>query len=225
MKLHFLGTGAADWTLADVNSSEYRFFSSALIDGILLIDPGPHIFLSAGKYRINLSEVKYVINTHTHSDHYCEDSLKRLEENGAEFISFKEGETKVIGEYVISAFKANHGTCENALHFIIEKDGKRLFYGLDSCWLLYDEVEAIKKNGVDAAVLDATIGNIKGDYRIFEHNNLYMIKEMKSVLEPFIKRFIISHMAYTLHDNHKILSEEMIKSGIETAFDNWKTEI
>lgn len=225
MKLHFLGTGAADWNIEDKDKKDFRFFSSCLIDCDLLIDPGPHIFLSAKKYNIDLSKVKYVINTHSHSDHFNQEALQRLIYNGAEFISFTEGESKTFGEYSVKALKANHATCKGAVHFIIEKQGKSLFYGLDSCWLMYDEVAAIKKNGVDAAVLDGTIGNIKGDFRVFEHNNLAMIKEMKYTLEPFVKRFIISHMAYTLHDDHKTLAADMSSYGIEVAFDNWETEI
>ncbi len=225
MKIRFLGTGAADWKLAEKDSPEYRFFSSALIDDILLIDPGPHVFLSAEKYSIDLSNVKYVINTHKHNDHYSDDTVNALALNGAEFIDFVAGETKKIGEYTISAFEANHSTAEKAVHFIIEREEKSIFYGLDGAWLLYDEVKAIKENGVDLAVLDATIGNIVGDYRIFEHNNLAMVKEIAATLKDDVKRFIISHMAYTLHEKHDYLSKEMQLFDIETAFDNFETEI
>lgn len=41
MKLHFLGTGAADW---DINNPRddinFRRYSSLLVDDTLLIDPG-----------------------------------------------------------------------------------------------------------------------------------------------------------------------------------------
>ena len=226
MKLHFLGTGAADWNIADKDKEEFRFFSSSLIDGDLLIDPGPHIFLSSEKYGIDLSNVKYVINTHRHEDHYCQESLDKLVENGAEFIDLTAGEVECFGDYRVAAYKANHATCEGSIHFIIEKAGKRLFYGLDSAWLMYDEVAAIKENGgVDAAVLDATIGNVMGDFRIFEHNSLDMIRIMKASLKDYIKKFIISHMAYTLHDKHSVLAEEMAKEDIITAFDNFIIEI
>lgn len=225
MKLHFLGTGAADWKLADKEREDYRFFSSALIDGVLLIDSGPDVFVSAKKYGIDLSGIKYVIRTHSHSDHFCEETLNKLVDNGAQFIEFCENEQKCFGEYKVTSYKANHGTCEDAVHFIIEKNGKRIFYGLDSCWLMYDEVCAIKENGVDIAVIDATIGNVKGDYRVFEHNNLEMVRIMKDSLKDNIKKFIISHMAYTLHDEHSVLAEQMSKENIITAFDNFMIEI
>ncbi len=225
MKLHFLGTGAADWNIADKDKDEFRFFSSSLIDGELLVDPGPHIFLSSEKFGIDLSNVKYVINTHPHEDHFCKESLEKLQSMGAEFIDFCGKEEKCFGEYKVTSYIANHSTCEKAVHYIIEKNGKRLFYGLDSCWLMYDEVKGIKQNGVDAAVLDATIGNVSGDHRVFEHNSLDMIRIMKASLTDYVKKFIISHMAYTLHDEHHVLAEEMAKEDIITAFDNLVIEI
>jgi len=226
MKIRFLGTGAADWVLCkEPQKGNYRHLSSAVIDGVLLIDPGPEVFISAEKFGIDLSGVKYIINTHSHSDHYSLDTLEKLQKAGAEFISFAPEEQKTVGEYAISAYEGNHGTATDTVHFIIEKDGKRIFYGLDSAWLLYKEVAAIKKNGVDMAVLDATIGNVDGDYRIFEHNNLLMVKEMQKTLKPFVKKFVISHMAYTLHDPHEVLSQEMQESDIVTAFDSLELEV
>ncbi len=59
---------------------------------------------------------------------------------------------------------------------------------------MYDEVAGIKQHKPDFAVLDATIGFIDGDYRIFKHNNLNMVMEIKKSLECYIKKFCISHM-------------------------------
>ena len=90
---------------------------------------------------------------------------------------------------------------------------------------MYEEVEAIKKSGIDLAVLDATIGDVPGDYRIFEHNNLNMVVEMKTTLASYVKRWVISHMARTLHTSHAELSDRMKAHGIEVAFDGFETEI
>ena len=227
MKIRFLGTGAADWPVDATDDKGYnRYFSSAVIDDILLIDPGPHIFLSADKYGIDLTKVKYIINTHPHSDHYNKESIAKLQETDAQFIEFSAGESKEIGGYNISAYQSNHATSTAySVHFIIDDGSKKLFYGLDCAWLLYEEVADIKKKGIDLAVLDATIGDVPGDYRIFEHNNLYMVEEMKKTLDPYIKRVMISHMAYTLHTDHETLVERMKPSGIEVAFDGLETEI
>lgn len=225
MKIKFLGTGAADWDIErDCASPEYRRNSSALIDNCLLIDPGRCVPEAMRKFGDDPKAVKWIINTHSHSDHFCLETVELLKNNGAEFIEFKDGEKKKIGCYEISSFAANHGTCRGALHFIIDNGSKRLFYGLDGAWLLWDEIEAIRSKKIDLAVLDATIGEVEGDYRIFEHNNLRMVREIKLSLEEHCDRFIISHMAKTLHTGHKELSALMAKSDIKTAFDGLELE-
>lgn len=228
MKIQFLGTGAADWDISrpsrDIN---FRRYSSALIDDTLLIDPGPCVFEFADTFGLThtLDSVKYVINTHSHSDHFDADTLSRLESNGAEFIAFSAGESRRVGKYEIEAFAANHATAEKPVHFMISDGEKRIFYGLDGAWLLYDEYRAFARLKPELAVLDATIGDIRGDYRIFEHNNLHMVEEMKQTLDGFCPRFMISHMARTLHGSHAQLCERMKPSGIEVAYDGLIVEL
>ena len=81
MKLTFLGTGAANWLLSDYREGcEFRRNSSALVNGDLLIDPGPHVF----HYRDHsgdpelLKNVKNIILTHTHGDHFCPETVEKL---------------------------------------------------------------------------------------------------------------------------------------------------
>ena len=224
MKITFLGTGAADWVFdLHKDMKDFRRNSSALIDDTLLIDPGPDVIDALNTFGKDANEIKYIINTHRHSDHYCEKTLEAL--SGAAFIGFEDGDEKKVGTYLIKAFKANHGTCEGAVHFIIDDGEKKLFYGLDSAWLTYEEVGAINSLKIDYAVLDATIGDISGDYRIFEHNNLTMVREIAATLRGSVKKFCISHMARTLHTDHKTLSENMEKCGIDTAYDGMEIVI
>ena len=42
---------------------------------------------------------------------------------------------------------------------------------------------------------------------------------MKKSINTAIKKYVISHMAYTLHTDHKTLEKEMNKHGIFTAYD------
>ena len=226
MKITFLGTGAADWpTEKPKETAEFRRLSSALIDGVLLIDPGPQVLEALNELGIDPGQIQYIINTHRHSDHFCIETLEALKSFGAVFVECFADDKKRIGNYNILALKGNHATCEDTVHFIISAQGKNLFYGLDGAWLLYDEVKAIQENKPDWAVFDATIGYIDGDYRIFEHNNLNMVLEMKKTLDPYIGRFCISHMARTLHPGHKVLSENMHKHDIITAYDGLTLEI
>ncbi len=220
MKITFLGTGAADWQGKPAkNSDEFRRYSSALIDDVLLIDPGPHVLDSLNEFNKKPEQIKYIINTHNHSDHFCAETVSRLKSLNAVFYDFSEGDSKKIGNYTVNAYKGNHSTCEKTVHFIIKDGPDTLFYGLDGAWLLYEEFEAIKEFKPDLAVLDATIGDVDGDYRIFEHNNLNMVTEIKKSLDPYVKKFCISHMARTLHDSHSELCQRMKKHDIIVAYD------
>lgn len=224
MKITFLGTGAADWNLFEHKHLDgFRRKSAILLDDCLLIDPSPDVPDALNTFGKNKDSIKYVINSHKHSDHYSENTLNYLTE--AHFYPLSAGESKTIGEYSIEVLAANHSTAENPVHFIISDGKARIFYGLDGAWLLYNEVNAIKKNGIDLAIIDATVGYIKGDYRIFEHNNLNMVLEIKDSLQKYVKRWLISHMARTLHTSHNELVESMKPHGIEVAFDGYEIEI
>ena len=219
MKILFLGTGAADYTGSE---KELRRNSSALIDDIILIDPNSYVPDAINKFNVDAGKIKYVLNTHKHSDHYDDNTLNYLISKGATYIEAKPGDIIDLGEYRILALRGNHTvpTC----HFIIEHDGKRMFYGLDGGWLMYEEIDAIWTKGVDLAVFDATVGFVEGDYRIFEHTSLNMILEMKKSINTAIKKYVISHMAYTLHTDHKTLEAEMKKHDIITAYDGLTIE-
>ncbi len=225
MKLTFLGTGAADWDFSKRDETPgFRRFSSALVNGELLIDPGPHVFDAFEKFDIAPGSIKYIINTHPHSDHFNLDTLHSLEALGAKFIELESGEEKSVGDYKISTDAGNHATVDRVVHFIIDDGEKKLFYGLDGAWLLYEEYRAIKEHRPDLAVLDATIGFVDGDFRIFEHNDLNMVLEMKKTLSPYVKSFCISHMAMTLHTNHETLAKKMSEYGVITAYDGLTLE-
>ncbi|MBE7052254.1 MAG: MBL fold metallo-hydrolase [Ruminococcaceae bacterium] len=225
MKIQFLGTGAADWPKEkDYNMPEFRRLSSALVDDCLLIDPGPGVPNAIKEYGIDAKSIKYILVTHSHGDHYNQSTFDWLVSLGAERIVCNAGETVNFGTYTVRAYTANHGTAKDTVHYLISDDSKTLFYGLDGAWLMYEEVQAIKEYRPDYAVLDATIGGIDGDYRIFEHNNLGMIREMQKTLSPYVGRFCISHMAMTLHTDHKTLAANMAKTNIDTAFDGMIVE-
>lgn len=222
MNILFLGTGAADWPEKNTdNAAEFRRMSSAIIDRTLLIDPGPQVLDALTEQGISFNSVKYIINTHPHSDHFNQNTLRVLQNAGAEFFDLKPNDVTTFGKYTVYAYSGNHSTCEKCVHFIITDNEKTVFYGLDGAWLMYDEVAGIKEHKPDLAVLDATIGFIDGDYRIFEHNNLNMVLEMQKTLAPYIGKICISHLAKTLHDDCKTVAKNMEKYGILTAYDGF----
>ena len=231
MKLHFLGTGAADWDIAKADASrEFRRNSSLLIDGRLLIDPGRCLaeFERTFGYTNLYAGVTDIICTHKHGDHYSPETVDMLSQNGSVFHETAAGDTLELAHYTIRVFPANHRTAENPVHFLIEskEDGKRLFYGTDGAWLPYDTYRGLMAAGhTDLMIFDCTIGDIHGDYRIFEHNNCAMIAEMRATFSKICPRFMATHLARTLHPAHDEAARILAGYGFETAHDNLITEI
>ena len=84
MKITFLGTGAADWNFNDHKDVKgFRRNSSALVDDCLLIDPNSDVFNALETFGKDSSSIKYIINTHRHSDHFNVETIKGL--TNAEF--------------------------------------------------------------------------------------------------------------------------------------------
>ncbi len=220
MKILFLGTGAADFPKEKCEG--FRRTSSALIDDTILIDPGPWVLDAIEEYGVDVSKIKYVLATHLHSDHFNQATLDYLLDKGAKLVELSPKETATLDSYTISGLPSNHTV--PCTHFIIENEGKRLFYGLDGAWLMYETVDAIWKKGVDLAVFDGTIGFVEGDWRVFEHNSLSMVLEMKKSLKDSVKHYVVSHLAYTLHPEHKIVEAEMKKQGVTVAYDGLTIE-
>lgn len=232
MRLHFLGTGAADWDISKANDSkDFRRHSSMLIDGTLLVDPGSCIFEFERTYGYaNLyAGVTDIICTHKHGDHYNPETVKVLEARGAAFHDMKAGDIVETKDYIIRSYAANHCTAKDPMHMVIEskKDGKRLFYGCDGAWMYYDTYKSLfALEHFDMMIFDCTIGDIHGDYRIFEHNNVAMIAEMRELFKKICPRFMASHLARTLHPaTHEETAAVLAKYGFETAYDNAVVEI
>lgn len=206
MKLLFLGTGAADWTFAKkeqylTERGEFRRFSSTLIDGCVLIDPGPHIFDFAeenGTPQL-FDGVKTVLVTHSHGDHLSSETVKRLAETtdctffgdigvqnkllsalgsleGIQFRRIGVTERFEHNGYTFISYHSNHSTPDpleaTRNYAIIDESGKRLFYGLDSGPFRIEAWNEMRKMGFDGAVLECTTGDLIGDDRIFGHSSL-----------------------------------------------------
>lgn len=252
MKLEFLGTGAADWNIRDrQESAEFRRFSSVLVDGELLIDPGPHIFDYAactGQPHL-FDNLQNVIVTHSHPDHFVPESVTELcietqrplygdqmipqaligkvDLNRLSFHPLPLRQTVAIGNYKITALKSNHGTdipLEQTLNYLVERDGKRFFYGLDSGWLMYESWRVLRENPCDALIFEATIGDVPGDDRIFGHTSIAMLEIMLQTVraQGALReggQVYVSHMARTLHTNHAALIERLRPLGVIPAHD------
>lgn len=232
MKIHFLGTGAADWNLHEADASPvFRRNSAILINDQLIVDPGPCIFEFAETFEQPrlFSDVRYAVCTHLHPDHYSPESLQKLGLTLTETVLFQ---PVTLGDLRITAVPANHKTAEEPKHLVIEElsTGKRIFYGLDGAWLKYETAHFLKDLHFDLMVFDGTVGfasdvSERFDYRIFEHNCMEMVLLLCNFFQEQCDRFYISHMARTLHGDHQSLSDRLAAHHIHVAYDHLVLEI
>lgn len=85
MKVRMLGTGSADGlpnpfctcaTCEDARlTGRTRASSSALIDDVILVDPGPSAGSASGRQGVHLGAVEHVLITHGHPDHLAPEFL------------------------------------------------------------------------------------------------------------------------------------------------------
>lgn len=93
-------------------------------------------------------------------------------------IAITAGETKVTA--VLGNHFMNKAYCimeQQALNFVIENDGRTIFYGLDSSYLLPDTLEVLSRFRFDLAILDATFGPREIDPAVSGHLNWKMLDE------------------------------------------------
>ena len=254
MNIRFLGTGAANWPDSLHGTEEYRRFSSITIDDTLLIDPGKKIFEFAEDFGCHhlFDPIANVLLTHSHDDHLNIENLQKLCDHKKRILYCEEHAAAAIQNitnieihpislytplniagYTVTAVPANHGTDnvqEQALHYIIEKDGKRIFYGCDGAWLRRDTWYYMREFQYDLMIFDGTLGDVCGDYRIFEHNNLRMVELMAETVRNthVLKsdgKIIISHLACKLHGTQKETEKRLAPSQIGVAYDGMTVNI
>ena len=236
---------------------EFRRFSSALVNDDLLIDPGPHIFDYAEKMNeIHLfDKLKYIIVTHSHGDHFNIDTVKKLidispdltlygdpvlkrrivdkypELENMKFESPDMLSTLDLGKYAVTTLPANHtgpGEDMTRHYFIVESEsGKKLFYGADSAWLTANEWAFLNGKRCDAMIFELTIGDAQGDFRVFNHTNIDMLRIMLQTVRKQRAveqggKIYTTHMARTLHYDQATLTEQLRPMNAIPAYDGMK---
>ena len=262
MKVTFLGTGAADWDIRAYRDGEFfRRNSSILINDDLLVDPNSHIFHFADKNGTPdlFKNVKNIIVTHSHGDHFTPETVEKLcvgkdcriwadpackrklirvlgEETAAKinFVETKRNRDYEIGDYKVTSLRSNHATedpDEDTRLYLIEQDGRILYYGCDSAWIPTVSWNVIREKPVNAMVLELTCGETATyDWRIFEHNTPEMLDIMLTMFKkynlfaPDVK-YYVSHLARTLHTDHEGLVEYLKPRGVTPAYDGFSFEV
>ena len=252
MRYTFLGTGAADFSplleteLADRLDQNTRRSSALLLDGTLLIDCGPHTAHAAELLGIDTAKIQNLLITHIHSDHFSPASIERLAKGketlhlwlceeakaagfspelpGVTLHYVKPFEEYVIGGYRVTALPANHTGFPVHYSIVEPAEGRKLFYGCDGAWFLNETFYKLWNQRYDVFILDGTVGDYLGDFRMGEHNSIPMIRLMlpslrsQGVLGAETKVYL-SHIARTLHTGHEELAALLKKDGLLAAYD------
>ncbi len=230
MKLLFLGTGAADTQIHLYEySKSFRRNSCALVNDDLMIDIGPHAlhFAETQGHADMFDNVKNIIITHAHKDHFDPENFKTVYEKtgctlwgdkacitslskafGEEFTqSIKFVETQPltsykIGDYDITCLYSNHATPnpeEVTRMYLVEQGGRILYYGCDSSWIPTRSWNLIKDKPINAFVTELTCGDLApDDWRLFEHNTIDMLELMMRMFKKY-NRFADDVKFYTSH--------------------------
>ncbi len=204
MKILFLGTGAAGSKKRYEHEMDgnKRRCASLIIDENVVVDMAKQSFDYATKLGVDTTAITDVFISHPHVDHYNKEALLGYvsaakaklnvwcHKNTAGRLSLSEEELEKVnvcpleemqefdaaGMHVV-ALPANHASGQ-ALHFVFEKDGKRLYYGLDGAWFTPREWRYLHGSGLsfDGMIIDST--NTSHDpikYGNYGEHNSYLL--------------------------------------------------
>lgn len=262
LAVRFLGTGAADWNGKD-ERGEHRRLSSILIDGHILVDftatcldmlaegcapdtifythshgdhYNPSAALKAGVKRVYLGQTWYDI-----AKREFQAEARRQGVEMPEIIPLYVGQAVKVDDMSITPLPASHATgnlFEQALIYLIEKNGVRLIYATDTGGIT---AVAARLAGIDAhekgkpitaLIMEATMGmDYDNDFRVFTHTSVGGVERIVRVLEktkrytpPAGQPVYLTHMARTMHPTQAELDASLPQplaaayDGLEVVF-------
>lgn len=255
-ELLFLGTCACDFSpklktdFKDSFDFDARRASSVLVNENILIDCGPHCADSLRIARSDASKITDIFISHTHGDHLDVHSIEKIVSqahsrvrlwaredaelpmlDSVDVVRMKSFTSYSLADGItVTGMPANHDPDAFPQHFVLEKNGKRIFYGCDGAWLLTSVCNYLRGAGLSLMIMDATCGDYTGDFRAFEHNSIPMIR----LILPSLKKLgivngetqiLLSHIAPSLHKPHRDIAESVREDGLTVAYDGMQVEI
>lgn len=233
---------------------DHRRYAAALLEEHILIDCGPMVLDSLRILGIDPAGITDLVVTHTHADHVAPDAIAAVagarptplriwcEQHAVPRVSgvpntvlrpLTVGQTVTVGDVTVTPLAANHyveGSPETPLHYLLEKNGRKVFYGCDGGWLRTPTYNHLVGKQIDLFIFDGTVGDYEGDERMACHNSIPMIRLMLRSMRPrgiFAPdgRICLSHMAHTLHRPYRETQEILARDGLLAARDGLTLEV
>ncbi len=198
MRVRLLGTGSADgWPnpfcvcpccQVERRAGRHRGQTSALVDGVLLLDCGPETPHAAQRAGCDLSALRHVLVTHAHPDHcapafllfrsWAHDSgdspldvvgpaeavdaarMWVAPEAPVTFTRVSPGDRLRLGRYDVRVLDARHGTPGSSVLYDVGSPSGRLLYATDTGPLPEGTVEAVRDAAFDLVLIEQTFGDV-----------------------------------------------------------------
>ncbi|MGL1890088.1 MAG: MBL fold metallo-hydrolase [Spirochaetaceae bacterium] len=127
-----------------------------------------------------------------------------------------------IPPYNVTTLKANHSPKEEALNYIIEKQGKSLLYTCDTGYYQKHTWDFLKGKKVDMVISECTMGCGKSDYKY--HMGMLDVVNFKQKSEEIgltdiNTKWILTHFSHGGAKTHKELEELACPHGFIIAWD------
>jgi adenosylcobinamide kinase/adenosylcobinamide-phosphate guanylyltransferase len=257
MEVLLLGTGAADGipnpfcrcrTCEDHRErGELRTPTSVLLDGRLLIDPGPEAPRQVTRLGRDLAGLEAILAGHAHDDHFdpavllhrswvsnaplrvvgpapVVDTARPWLDHGqtaVQLTTVTAGDAFELADYRVTAVPANHEAFGEALCYLIEDGSSSILYATDTGLLPDATWDLLAGRRVDLVLLEETFGpcSDKGDRHLNLATFTTTVGRMRAEgVVADSTRVIAVHLA---HDNPPLaeLTIELSRCGAEVVAD------
>ena len=252
INLRFFGTGGLGAArVRNKLSKDYRRFSTLLIDEKIIIDPSEDIFEFVETFMLSgiLDEVNDVFITHSHLDSFSVSAIEGLARQrkirvyassalkselsdiqNAEFVEINPFSLIRTRGISVLALPANHATdnpLETPLNFLIETQGKNIFYGIDGAFIDAGAFRVLKEIKLDVAILDFALGLSEYSLESASHNNLQSVLTVRDILTSSgiateSTKFILSHIpSGKKNPTHDEIREALSELPFTPAYDGY----
>lgn len=144
------------------------------------------------------------------------------------FVPMTKQEPVSVGEYHVTALEALHAPDLGSLNYIIEQNGQRILYLLDSGYPTEDTLHYLQSLNkvLDAVIMDGTMGT--ADPNTYPYHMSYLQnKQLKKELEQrgianAHTRFVVTHITHNHSEHHEKVEEIFRGTQIAVAYDGFE---